>query len=346
MADPVKILTGFPTPPVTPPMPIIPSVASFFDAYLKKDELPSTATITTINSRIDALENVEETDTSSLASQIANVENIVNTKVDQLEKDTCDNAEKLETLRKAVLWAPSRVETSAWFDGDDDSKITINQGKLSSWADSSIPENVLIQDDVTKKPSYTYGCVSDNEVKFSGSSLISEVQKEAVTDSSGDYLIVFLFKPEGESNAEVFKGEMAPNDYLFNLSLENGILKGQTRDSDKVSSEISAEYNVISMLQSSDSLSLYINGSATSSSSVQNQPADALTKLYLGEGYFDIKEIVFLNRATCTGDRQTLEGYIAHKWGYDSKLFDQHPFKMGAPVIYKNQITCGYGFGS
>lgn len=45
MADPVKILTGFPTPPVTPPMPIIPSVASFFDAYLKKDELPSTATI-------------------------------------------------------------------------------------------------------------------------------------------------------------------------------------------------------------------------------------------------------------------------------------------------------------
>ena len=130
------------------------------------------------------------------------------------------------------------------------------------------------------------------------------------------------------------------------LNCLEGLLKAETRGSDRLSTVLGSEYNVISLLQSSSALSSYINGEAISSSAVQSQSVGALTKFYMGEGTFNIKELVFLSWATCTGDRQTLEGYIAHKWGYGSKLFSSHPFKMGAPVIHKNQITCGgYGFG-
>lgn len=346
MADQVKVLTTFPTPPVAVTTPVIPTVASFFDAYLKKEDLPSTTTITGINSRLSSLEGVvDTTDTSSLVNQITNVENIVNTKVLQLEKDTCDNAKKIETIKNAVLWTPSRMQTSAWFDADDESKLTTDQGKLSVWYDSNIPENSLRQEDPNKRPSYTHGCISDNEVKFSGSIITSDVQKEVTTDSSGDYLLVALLQSENSSDAELFRAEISSDDYLTRVSMDNGLLKAETKGSDSLSTALGSEYNVISLLQSSSALSSYINGEAISAFDVQSQSVGALTKFYMGSGTFNIKELVFLSWATCTGDRQTLEGYIAHKWGYESKLFNNHPFKIGAPVIYNNQVTCGYGFG-
>lgn len=317
MPDPVRVLTVNPTPPVLINTPVLPSVTSILDAYLKIDDLPNTTTITSIN-----------------------------TKVSQLEKDICDSGKKIETLKNALLWTPSRMQTSAWFDADNESKITTDQSKLSVWHDSNIPENNLKQEDPNKRPSYTHGCISDNEVKFSGSIITSDVQKEVITDSSGDYLLVALLQSEDLSNADLFRAELSPNDYLTRVSIDQGLLKAETRGSDKLNTVLGTEYNVVSLLQSGSALSSYINGEIISSSAVQSQSAGALTKFYMGEGSFNIKELVFLSWATCTGDRQTLEGYMAHKWGYESKLFNSHPFKMGAPVIYENQIICGYGYGS
>jgi hypothetical protein len=45
----------------------------------------------------------------------------------------------------------------------------------------------------------------------------------------------------------------------------------------------------------------------------------------------DIAEIVVVHEALSTGDRQKLEGYLAHKWGLTGNLPGGHPYKSAAP---------------
>ena len=47
----------------------------------------------------------------------------------------------------------------------------------------------------------------------------------------------------------------------------------------------------------------------------------------------DIGELVFLNSAASTGDRQKLEGYLAWKWGLQADLPSDHPYKLSPPTI-------------
>lgn len=46
----------------------------------------------------------------------------------------------------------------------------------------------------------------------------------------------------------------------------------------------------------------------------------------------DIGELGTAQRALSVGDRQTLEGYMAHKWGITSTLPADHPYRSVAPV--------------
>jgi len=47
----------------------------------------------------------------------------------------------------------------------------------------------------------------------------------------------------------------------------------------------------------------------------------------------DIAEILVVHEALSTGDRQKLEGYLAHKWGLTGNLPAGHPYKSAAPTV-------------
>src|SRR5690606_24457100 len=50
----------------------------------------------------------------------------------------------------------------------------------------------------------------------------------------------------------------------------------------------------------------------------------------------DIGEIILFTRALTNEERQQMEGYLAHKWGFAADLSDRHPYKNEAPLVGGN----------
>jgi hypothetical protein len=68
-----------------------------------------------------------------------------------------------------------------------------------------------------------------------------------------------------------------------------------------------------------------IVGAYNNSSGGANPPQEGL--------YLDgaVAEIILFNTALTTTQRQKVEGYLAHKWGLQSSLPSNHPYKSAAP---------------
>lgn len=45
----------------------------------------------------------------------------------------------------------------------------------------------------------------------------------------------------------------------------------------------------------------------------------------------DVGEIIWFSSQLSTSDQQKVEGYLAHKWGLQSKLDNSHPYKSNPP---------------
>lgn len=336
MADKVKYLTATPTPPVNLATPVTSNVSSLLDEYLKKTELPNTSTITTINSRINTLENTSD---STLTSKVT----VLEADLKALEQESCDHKQKINTLEDAVLWTPRLMNTSLWLDADDEGILT-DQGKVTAWAD---PNNLLslTQTVANDRPAYEHKCILDNEVAFDSSDSLSVIpDSQPTSDASGEYLIVMVLESQDKSNSDVFSVQSG-NQSLKKVYVSNENINCKTENGTVCDTPAGTDYSVLSFLQASEALSIHAGGDLKKSVAHITSDFPDITAITLGSGSFKIKELVYLNWRTCTGDRQTLEGYLAHKWGYEEELFDSHPYKKGPPVKLRDQITCGYGFG-
>jgi len=47
----------------------------------------------------------------------------------------------------------------------------------------------------------------------------------------------------------------------------------------------------------------------------------------------DIGELLIVQYALTTDERQKVEGYLSHKWGLESALPANHPYKSAAPTV-------------
>ena len=100
---------------------------------------------------------------------------------------------------------------------------------------------------------------------------------------------------------------------------------------------------LVSQQSSSNSFyAQYLNGTQQSTSDGANPltnfiPSDTKTNFNIGSarsgalfsGYFC--ELVVLNVALSTGDRQLMEGYLAWKWGIQGSLSESHPYAFAPP---------------
>ena len=283
--------------------------------------------------------------------------NSLSSRIEALEEASCDHGHKITTLEDAVLWTPRLMCTSLWLDSDlmrhtvypsnTEDYILTESGKVSKWTDSNNSIG-LSQDTADDRPAYEHKCILDNAVVFDSTDKLEVTpDSQPHSDASGEYLVVMVLKSVDKSDSDVFTVSTASQD-LAKIYVSNENISCKTNGGAVCDTPASSEYSVLSFLQSSESLSIYEGGAIKSSVTHVTSDMGDITKLALGSGAhsassFAIKELVFLNWSTCTGDRQSLEGYMAHKWGFEKDLFAEHPFKIGHPVKTKDQITCGYG---
>ena len=257
-------------------------------------------------------------------------------------------ADSMQSLVSAD-WTPAELQSSGtyWWDASDTSYIADTSGTVNTWTDKNqglaftqFSSNSTPVTNLSSKNSY-------NVIDFDGS------QRMVVSTSDAPTGLTEYTKYLVWSSRDVGSG--SKNNLLANVTSNGGIgsdaiytQDGYPRlfqDNVQVSgpSQITSNtYYLYSAVGDATETNLYINGETTPT--VTSGPIDGSgTNInngwelgtFWGSSNLDgtIAEIVLMPTAATLSERQTVEGYLAHKWGMTADLDINHPYKNSAPKV-------------
>ena len=241
------------------------------------------------------------------------------------------------------LWTPAEISTVVWFDASDTGTLWADTGattpattSVARWDDKSGNTNHATQGTGSLQPvtgSATIGGLNAirgvDGMQFMDVTNTPTVQSVFgvfnVSVNPGDLRNIINLGGNGSSpNSEVFVRYGGPQvscdgqgsaqgKYSLNGGADSGYAENHT------DTGISTGDNVIEVVQQNTlSLSVIIgrNGADVG-------PTD---KCIVGE-------IVWCSTELDTSDKQKMEGYLAWKWGTESKLPTGHPYENGPPTV-------------
>lgn len=232
------------------------------------------------------------------------------------------------------LWTPAQIGTSYWWDANDASTITENAGSVSAWSDKN-QTSILTQGNVAIQPDVNTGSINGlTTISFNGTdSLIGDVLGFA------EFSKFIVFDRTVHTGGNLVSNVGGSSDAMWSgggTDKLQSFLDGNVLSSTTV---INLE-EVFLGCQIKDAVGfceLYIDGglegSHTNNITTGTQPIEIGTFFNSNGLSGELAEIVVLPTVASLSDRQLIEGYLAHKWGFDSKLDLAHPYKSAAPTI-------------
>jgi hypothetical protein len=237
----------------------------------------------------------------------------------------------------------------SWFDAADSTTFVLSSSKVAQWNDKSGNGYSVVQTDSTKQPSLSS---SPPGVILQGSAVLRQTIANVplianataltmmfVGQQSGagtNNFITMWFSTEGPS---VSGG--SPAKFYIQSSGSGGILMAWNGGSSLTSTNTNptGQNAIFGAILASSGASTNINGTLTNTSSsalVTTGTTSLLTFGYSGYTNNIMNEIVMYNKALSTSERQQVEGYFAWKWGLQSSLPADHPYKTRqiAPFAY------------
>jgi len=243
-------------------------------------------------------------------------------------------------------WTPSNLAAgtlSAWYKADS---ISGSDGDaIASWSDSSGNGNTASQAVTARKPTLQTAELNGSSViRFDGTNdIVSDGDIAALDVGTGDIWMACVFKSTDDSGVQDYfeKGHQS-----FGLScLANGKLQiclGSTANAPKQNAGnwSRTEFVLVTGSRVSNTNSGFVNGTATDTTgttdngSISNSNTFDIGSRAIGAGPMtgDIAEILVGGATLSVSDRQTLEGYLAHKYGLTGNLPNKHPYKNIGPT--------------
>jgi hypothetical protein len=236
----------------------------------------------------------------------------------------------------AGLWTPVEIETVAWYDANDASSIQTNDaaGRISSMLDKSGNGNHAVQTNSARQLYYKLSDTNHNNLGTAGSDAngdYASIETPVITYS--EVFCIADYKAGSDSDFDNYTGLLSP---LSGLSLT---VRGD---------RFTSNFRVSDGLQFNDET--YVNGSTNSSASsvlpmsstlfrfktVSPVSVTQATRIWSYDGnagrawngYFG--EFIFANNID-NDTAQKIEGYLAWKWGLETYLPAEHPYKNSAP---------------
>jgi hypothetical protein len=144
--------------------------------------------------------------------------------------------------------------------------------------------------------------------------------------------------PNQSNRVQMFDFSSVFNPNSYGYFLNNGYLYNTT----ELNRSTTQLYGIISQVGVTNGTGIYFNGSIGSGgfgTELVNTPIAGNEILYFGGGetsaiypsYTQFNEIIYYPSALSTQERQTVEGYLAWKWGLVANLPQNHPFKLWPP---------------
>ena len=242
------------------------------------------------------------------------------------------------------LWSPAQITTALWLDASDISTISVDTG-VSQWRDKSGNAQHVLQTTGPNQPAYTVGVLNGlNVLTFDGpNDFMSNTTYEFPTvysiyvvgrGSANSYSRLlnvgtgdvrgFLGTGPSNSNYATFFGNGASwNDILSNTpnqSITSTSILGVVKDNEVAGA------------------TPYVNGIAQNT---KNGTTTTATGFILGSSpgggsqHWNgiIAEVIIQFLLSTNLQRLLIEGYLAHKWGLQANLPNDHPYKNAAPTL-------------
>jgi hypothetical protein len=255
------------------------------------------------------------------------------------------------------LWRPTEISTALWLDAEDASTITLNGSTVSQWNDKSGNGRNATQATAASQPTYTASAINGKPgLTWNGTSMLwlstgawslapsRQFASFAVVNLTSLSVNIDSYRRIWESNSTFSQGYLGTNsnttspNYLsiagISTNTTSPIVPG-TLGAGLVSSvfgttEVGANANRV-----------YFNGTA-GQTLTGNTGALSTTGITLGidsntkttaRWCGSMGEIVFVSSDLTVDNRQRLEGYLAWKWGLESNLPSDHPYKNLPPTV-------------
>lgn len=259
------------------------------------------------------------------------------------------------SLTAGTLWTPSllKEKVTHWYDAKDASTFTLTGATVNEWRDKS-GNGRHLNSNIFPPDSPAYGATAFNGqpgVDYTGYKWQDTFPSS--TGQSGEYVLTFfmahewgndgqtngrMFAHGAENNSDAFhykRGSSPTNGYLALEGAEESFYEGWTT-SPKISS--GGKFG-----NTPSDYKLWHDGNLLTKSSqgpdgTQNTTSSSL-KINAGGNYQvrndqRIGEMVFcFGYALSDAERQTVEGYLAHRWALAGALPSGHPYKLVAPTF-------------
>lgn len=259
----------------------------------------------------------------------------------------------------ALLFSPLAVSgLGIWLDADDASTIMIATG-VSQWNDKSGNGRHFSQASTTKQPSYQTAAINGrNVVRADGTNdgMQSAIGLSLSQNVAG--MTIFACRltrsspTSGENLFKIDRNVTNSGRYALANGSTSGKLRaeGRTLDAD-ANAFVDSSANTSTtdpMIQcgvwdnANSDLTQYVNGSvdgATTSYQSNNNTSNTASASHTmfentsgsAPADVDLCELIVYPRVLTQGERESIEGYLAHKWGIASALPALHPYRNSAP---------------
>ncbi len=245
------------------------------------------------------------------------------------------------TLSPGSAWNPSQLTPQLWLDADDTNTITLNGPTVSQWTDKSGFNRHATATGTAQPTATAAGLDGKRVVTFDGSTDVLSVNLDFLAGVSHSAFVVT--KPTAFNNIYGAANGSAGANSLhvgFNGSNYRMNFWGNDYAQARTANFVAASANIMNFIWiPSTSKQILANGKleGTSTSPVPGtigtMSGGGRIGSAVGQGFFggDIAEFIAVTGAVSVSDRQKMEGYLAHKWGLEGQLAEDHPHKSAPP---------------
>ena len=253
---------------------------------------------------------------------------------------------------QATLWTPSEISTAMWLDADDFSTVTADGGNLvAQWNDKSGNDRHVSE--ATHQPTYNPSGWSNGRAHiafdiYNGASRAHTLGRDVSGDGiSGSAYTLFLVlnarqAPGDNEGWPHTARDINGKENRFQINANGVRVRSDASNGGSTSGAFVAGEQILQFTLDSVSSSVWRNGAMIAGNSGTFSPA-ALTGDFTingrnsGDGHAgtegDFAEWIYLTYNPDLDTRQTIEGYLAHKWGLEGSLAGDHPYKNAAPML-------------
>jgi autotransporter-associated beta strand protein len=254
-----------------------------------------------------------------------------------------------DTLTFSNYWTPGKLSTALWLDAADSSTLTLSSGTVTQWRDKSGNGRNTTQVSGINRPTLTTEAGMPS-VQFASQAL--NIPGAAAPGQNGAIVGVFNISTTSYSLAG-FINISSPGDSP-EIRLGLSYVPGTSGDAAYWNGGYVGGFNpgtnglygtrgVHGLAFTTDSGTTTVqrlnNGTSVASGSRATGTWNPIGEFSLGRASWtnhyrdgNAQELITVQSALSTTDRQLLDGYLAWKWGLQASLAANNPYKNAAPV--------------